>query len=243
MRTPAAGGAVVVGLIGGSVEDGPRCDAAELRRLLTGLGLCAHDIDRPLATKRVDAVLSLPYARSAAAALSSRLGARLVETGLPFGIAGTTRWIEEVAAATGCADRAEAFVASELDDLIPRIEPAIAQVLRGRSAGFVGEPCFLEGWRGLGLEIGLRVAAVDGGGDMRACWESLLIRGTDLLIAPGDMLAVVRPGDAGVRFDFPPRRRSVLRDAPSLGYRGAATLLERLSNAVERGEEERCRRS
>ncbi|NNN06197.1 MAG: hypothetical protein HKL90_09890 [Elusimicrobia bacterium] len=241
--TRTADGAIVVGLFGSSPEGGPCRDAAELRRLLAGLGLRAEEIDHPLAARCADAVVSLPYARPAAADIASRLGARLVETGLPFGIAGTTRWIEEVAAATGCAQRAAAFVSSELDDLIPRVEPAIAHVLRGRSAAFVGEPCFLEGWRGLGTEIGLRLDAADGGADMRARWESLRERGTDLLIAPGDVLAVACPGAAGVEFDFPSRRRCSLRDAPYLGYRGAAVLLERLANAVERSEGERCRRS
>lgn len=266
----------VVGLFADRGEGDHRGNAMEVRRLLSGIGLrvesvwlCGEGYEGLRGARRAGAVVSLPHARKAAATLATRLGARLVETGLPFGIDGTRRWLEEIALATGRRERAEAFVASELDELIPRIEPAVAHVLSGRRLVFVGDPHLLEGWRGLADEAGLRLdaafftaaprhaakAATDAisagveceyepsGGDLRARWESLHARGADVLIASSDVLTHLRYEGAVVEFGFPSQRMHFLRETPFLGFRGAAALLERLANTVERSEEDRCGRS
>lgn len=242
-------------------------NVAELRRMLSALGLdCVtvwlsgeryEDLRR---VRQAGTVIGLPHGRKAAAALARRLGVRLIETGLPFGLEGSSAWLRRVAGALGREERAEAFLSSELRRLAPALEWVIPRVFLNRRFVFAGDPHLLEGWMGLEAEVGMRLTGAffnagpqhDAGAgrdevetacepsveSLRRSWKKLQGEGAELLVASSDVLTYLRPDCARLEFGFPSVDWHCLRDVPYLGLRGCAHLLERLASALTRRDAE-----
>jgi nitrogenase molybdenum-iron protein alpha/beta subunit len=233
---------------------------AELGRLLAACGLelaCvfpsgipAKELSRALAA---DLVVSLPYGRRAARAIAARSGAKLIETGLPMGAAGTAAWLARVCLAAGLKKVPGAALALERQ-AAAELRPAL-DVLAHRNAVFAGDPYLFAAFSGFASELGLRLQA--------AFLDSDPVRtGTSLL--PGKLLfspdtaaaAAVTAGLAGydrpdllvgnsfaasegfapglplAELGFPSYGHHCLGPEPFLGYAGAPVLAGRLVNAL-----------
>lgn len=229
---------------------------AELRRLLS---LCGLELVSVLpdggpfgglsAALSADVVVSLPYGREAAALLAGRSGARLVETGLPMGVAGTTAWLGRVCAAAGVrpGPKVREAEAAAMDALRPVRAP-----LLGRPAVFAGDPHLFQALRGCLIELGMRpdTAFFDCAhrrlspaparasfaptvGEARAAVASLSGFGKPALsignsFARSESLA---PGVPFVELGFPSYGYHCLAPAPFLGYEGAVFLAGRILNS------------
>jgi nitrogenase molybdenum-iron protein alpha/beta subunit len=154
----------LVGHLHHRLEADVTADLAELRRLVTALGLevvCAWPDGGAwadlAAAGSADLVLSLPYARRAARVLAERTGAALLELELPIGLEASCRFVRQVGAATGRNHQAEAFVAQELDRVVPRLEWILAHELLGRQILVASDPHLVRGLRGALTELGCTV--------------------------------------------------------------------------------------
>ena len=128
-------------------EGAGRGDVAELERLVAGLGLecvAVWPSGRPAAhlarAGAADLIVSLPYARAAAAALAARTGARLVDAPLPVGLAGTAAFLAAVARAADCEAAARAFQEAEERRVAPLLEWVVPNAIVGRRVALVAEP-------------------------------------------------------------------------------------------------------
>ncbi|MDX9999695.1 MAG: nitrogenase component 1 [Polyangia bacterium] len=145
-------------------EDDVLADEAELRRMVTGLGLELVSLwpdGGPLSGLQraggADIVLALPYARRAAARLAERLGTPLVEAPLPLGLEATGAMLRNLAAAAGRPEAAETFVAGELDRLVPRLKWVLAHEMLGKRVLVAGDPILAPALRGALVELGCEV--------------------------------------------------------------------------------------
>ena len=258
----------VVGYLMERCEGDHKGNVAELERLLAGLGLRAASVwlsDRPYehlrAARHARTIVSLPCGRRAGATLARRLGVRLIETELPFGLAATQEWLRRVGDATGRRERAEAFIEAELARVTPRLEWAVPFSFLGKRLVFLGEPNLYPGLLDIAEEVGLELAgsfltgilgprpAADKAPpepklpgpffeprvtDARALWAELVGGGVDMLISNSDGLSSLRPDCAWLEMGFPSIGTNALRDEPFLGFEGWLSLLHRLSNAATR---------
>jgi nitrogenase molybdenum-iron protein beta chain len=204
-------------------------------------------------------VVSLPYGRRAAAALARRLGVPLVETALPFGIDGTTRWIQAVAAATGRQERGRDLVDAELERIAPRLEWVVPAVFRHRTVSFLGDPHLLEGFLDLAIELGLRLgplvvtakaqhaqALADRAAELGIAFEptrealerhlgaAVREARVDLLVTNSLGASFLGGPTPAVELGYPSYFTHALHDRPFLGYSGALALASEMANALRR---------
>jgi hypothetical protein len=265
---PRPGRVAIVGYFMDRNEGDHRGNVAALRQLLKGLDLelCSlwlsgGDLESLRAAQEAEAILSLPHGRAAAARLAARLDLPLVETELPFGLAGTRRWLETVSAALGRRDQADAFIAQELDRVIPPLEWVVPQVFLGRQVVFLGDPHYAlplaemleevgaelpEMWligQALTLTDEIRTAlAVDGrrvtfeprSEDLQAHWIERQEQGVDLLITNNVGLERLIPRGAWIEWGFPSHHTHYLLERPFLGFTGALAFLERMALEIGR---------
>ena len=123
-------------------------------------------------------VLSLPYGREAAVVLAERLGARLVECGLPLGLNACAEWLVHVGASVGRKAEAEEFSERELSRISPRFAWAVEELFVESRFAFAGDPVLLRPVARQLSEFGGRVeAAFTMGGHQHAAelgpWEDL----------------------------------------------------------------------
>lgn len=254
---PGRGNVAIVGHLMDRCEGDGRGDAAELRRLTAGLGLEAVSVwlsgeptSRLRDARHARTILSLPHGRKAAAALARKLGARLVELGVPLGLEGTQDWLRKLGAALGRERAAEAFIRAELGRIVPRLEWAVPASFLDKKAVFVGEPALLPGMAGLCEGLGMELAACflngagkDAGGAffepsmsrMRSEWGRL-DKDMDLFIGNTDAYSMLRPSCAFVELGFPSVGTHFLRDEPCLGFEGFLHLADRMANAMSERE-------
>ncbi|MBI5210047.1 MAG: hypothetical protein HY927_08750 [Elusimicrobia bacterium] len=265
LKLPAGGRrrgtAAVVGYLMDRNEGEHAGNVAELRRLLAGLSvdlvsvwLDGGDTARLARASRADLVISLPHGRAAARELASRTGARLVETGLPFGLGATGRWLTRVAEAAGRRREARRFIDAELSSVVPKVRWLLPYLFLGRSTVFIGDPFYLSAFVELARELGL---------DLKACVASSLgkhLRGEALagvpvaagvdindpgllalLRSPPDLVVSVsheivglldRHKTAYVEFGYPSYFRHTLSETPFLGYKGFLAFVDRLAGAL-----------
>lgn len=206
-------------------------------------------------------VISLPYGRQAAARLAARTGARLVETGLPVGLGGTSAWLASVRAAAGLKGPLPPALAEAERSAARELAPALAALAHGNIV-FAGDPYLYSAVRGFALELGMRVPAAfissfsrplsAAGGQRSASCPRLVMfapavaEAEKAVSALGrydrphlgvcDSLAITE-GLAGgvpvVEFGFPSYAHHCLNDEPFMGYDGARALAGRMLNAVQ----------
>lgn len=258
------GGVALCGYLMDRNEGDHHGNLRELERLLGGLGAQAVSVwldGRPTPTLgavgRASLIVSLPYGREAARILAERTGAALLETDLPMGLDGTTRWLRRVAGALGVnAGVTDAFIDHELGAAAPRLESAVPLVFLRRALGFVGDPHLMRAFIGMAHELGARVP-------LRAIWaadepahddlrhdtldDPVVIvdpregeigerfgprfgpAGVELVVGNSRALHDVPPEVAVVELGFPSFDSHALLERPFLGYRGCLCLVERIA--------------
>ncbi|MBI2384859.1 MAG: hypothetical protein HYV14_02480 [Elusimicrobia bacterium] len=248
----------VVGHLLDRNEGDARGNLGELERMLGALGLelvsawpSGGSYAGLAGASRASAVISLPYAREAAATLAGRLKVPLVETGLPFGLDGSVRWVRAVAAALGRKAAAERFIDAELRRAVPPLEWAAPQVFLNKRLLYLGDPHLLEGFLEISALLGARVesaAVVSRAGRLgpralalerpplqepeETAWLAAVAGA-----APYDLCATNNVGwqvlglEAGpvMEFGFPSYFHHSLAPRPYLGFRGFLDFADRLA--------------
>lgn len=265
--TPSPDHVAVVGALVDRNEGDRRADLAELADLLSGIGLqtvaflpgsgtFADDLRR---AADAGVVVSLPYARAAARTLAARLDATLVETDLPVGLEGTTRWLRTIGEATGRSEAAAALADRRLALAVPALEWVVPNHLLHRRLAFVGDPFLAAGLTAMGRELGFDVdgafllakehhrdALVDPDAlPPETHWQPPAARVTrrlrelhadhplDLVVTNTHYLHLARAADLPfLDLGFPNALTHHLTPAPTLGYTGTLHLAERLMNRL-----------
>ncbi|MEK7384512.1 MAG: nitrogenase component 1 [Elusimicrobiota bacterium] len=242
----------------------------ELERTLRALDLepvsiwlSGRPYERLRDARRAGAVISMPHGRKAARILAKRLGARLIEAGLPFGLEATRRFVELLGREFSCEKQAQAFIAAELDHAAPLLAWSVPHVFLNRTFAFSGDPHYALGFAEQIEDLGGRiVGTIVIGGDyhlseaqrqalerrpgtvfeplpseIRERWGELARRegGADLIVGSAFAFAQVRHGPKWLEFGYPSEDTHFLRDEPFLGFAGALGFLSRVANEVSRG--------
>ncbi|MDD2804914.1 MAG: nitrogenase component 1 [Elusimicrobiales bacterium] len=198
-------------------------------------------------------VVSLPYGRKAARVLARRTGAKLLETGLPMGLAGTSAWLAAVRKAAGLSGPLPEKVLLEEKAAAAAIYPALRE-LAGKNALFAGDPHLYCAFSSFAAELCVRVSAAFLDCDQRPLGAP---RPSELLFAPSageaaaalarlprhelPHLAVANSfaateglcgGAPLVELGFPSFGHHCLSDEPFFFYAGARVLAARLLNRL-----------
>lgn len=219
----------VVGLPLDRLEPDRLADRDEVVRLLArGAGLDVVSVwpsgEGPRALRRVaeaGLIVSLPYGREAARTLARRTGAALVEIGLPVGLAGTARFVREVARAAGRDP--EPFLDREMRRYAPRLEWVIPHALLHRRVRVEVDPYLAEATLAFLVEVGCRAEDADS---------------PDLVIGPRPAVeAAAAQGHAFLEAGFPSPGRHALHPTPSwFGFEGAMRLVEAMAHRLVQWE-------
>ncbi len=222
-------------------------DLDEVARMVGALGLDVRaswpspgGLDALSGVAGAATLVALPYGREAARRLASRTGARVVETGLPIGLDGTSAWVMRVAEATGTIDVAEAFLAAELDRAAPRLEWVIPHSLLHRRLCLGGDGPWIAAWAGALSEVGCRiVAAVLTGGSLPDSWNIPVmdsVPGPDAVdLCIGDRACVeaaIRIGTPALERGMPSPNAHFLTPSPALGIPGLLGMVEAVINRL-----------
>ena len=255
----------VVGHLFDRNEEDARGDVRELMRLLRALGLepvavwpaggAVADFDR---VRTASTVVSLPYARKAARSLARRLGAKLIEAELPFGLQATERFVRHIAATLGREAEAEALIEGELAGIVPKLEWLVPFLFMNRSLAWVGDPLMLPGFVEIAGLLGSRVRFafvtnyerhVDDAlralpvGELHIAARHpafsavrdriLLADEVDCVVTNSSGLdAMITKKNAVLEFGFPSNHRHALYDRPRLGFRGFTAFVDDLANQM-----------
>ncbi len=232
---------------------------AELKRSLKGLGLdlcsvwlCGGTYDDLQKVEQAGLIIALPYARNAAEHIALRTGAKLVHTGMPFGLEHTSRWLTEIARAVGNMPRAQKFIAKELRAIMPLCEKIVTLYVSDKRFFLAGDPYMTTAMADAVCELGGQLSALvylgkaSGAGGpaeerARPCevlqdpfmgqLESSSLLQADISIGSSS-LAPFLNGKTYVQFGFPSPGYHCFSAAPFLGYRGLIGFLNRIVNAV-----------
>ncbi|OGR47852.1 MAG: hypothetical protein A2X37_05260 [Elusimicrobia bacterium GWA2_66_18] len=252
--------AAVVGYLMDRNEGDHRGSVGELERTLRALGvepvstwLSGRPYEHLRQARRAGAVISLPHGRAAARLLARRLGVKLVEAELPFGLGGTRRFVELIGRELGREAAAREFAARELAEAGPLADALAARAVRGRRFAFAGDPHYALAFAEFVEELGGTAAAsvVMGGAEHlspqrladlkrrpgvliepnRVELHRLFGEATgwdvDLLVCNSFGLTYIKPKVPWLEFGFPSEHEHVLHDEPFLGFAGARSFLAR----------------
>ena len=259
------GSVALVGYMMDRNEGEHRGNVHELERMVRAIGLEPASVwlsGRPYAhlreARRADAVVSLPHGRRAAAVLARRLGVRLIEAGIPFGLEGSRRFVELLGREFGREDRAREFIDAELDLVAPRLQWSVPHAFLRRRFAFAGDPLYAPAFTEFIEELGGRVTgllltggarhlspaqAEDLGRRARVEFEPFtrdaasgdFWRGADLVVTNTLALETARPGAPWLEFGYPSDYTHFLRETPFLGFPGALAFAARVANEVVKG--------
>jgi len=238
-----------------------RANLSELKRLLSLAGLnltCVipdgTDFKNWRRALSAELVVSLPYGRRAAARLAAISGARLIETGLPVGLGGTSAWLTAIRRAAGLKGPLPPALAEEEREVAAGLSGALGFLAHG-GVVFSGDPHLFTAVAGFTRELGMRVPAaflnsrsrpLAAGGaapvllfsppvDAAARALAALSAYDKPALAVCDSFARAEGltgGAAHVELGFPSYARHCLHDEPFMGYAGARALAGRLLNAA-----------
>ncbi len=221
----------VVGYLQDRDEPDNAGNLRELRRLLGALGLKVVSVwlsgggRRELeAAEGAGLVLSLPYAREAAASVAQRIKAKLCVVDLPLGLGATERFLKTVGAASGRTGKAKSFAAAESALAVKDTEGHVMKLVAGRSAQIRQEdPELTLRLEELCGELGLAVTAP---GDR--------VEGKVLCFAPA--AGGPTQGLVHVPLGYPNYIEHPVGERPFLGYTGFRQLVDRVAAALLRDE-------
>lgn len=265
---PEPDAVALIGYLMDRNEGDHRGNLKEFERIFRALGLKPVTIwlsGRPYedlrAVRRAGAIVSLPHGRKAARILSRRLGARLIEAELPFGLEATRRFVERLGREFGREAEARGFIARELDEVAPLLEWTVPHAFMGRRFAFAGDPHYALGFAEQIEDLGGRVAGtlVVGGAhhlpepqrrsmesragtvfepipsEVAKAWGDLSQDGADLVVGCAFAFDQLARGRKWMEFGYPSEDTHFLRDEPFLGFQGALAFLSRAANEVTKG--------
>lgn len=265
---PRAENVAVVGHLMGRNEGDHKGNVRELERILRALGLepvsiwlSGGDYESLRAARRAGAVIAFGHGRKAAAILGKRLGVKVVDAELPFGLAATKRFVESLGREFGRQEAAEAFLRRELDEAVPALEWVVPHAFLGRRFAFAGDPHYACAFAEMIEELGGELAGMillGGSRHLSAAdrsalearprtlfepmqsglgpgWLGLERRDADLLVGTTMAIEYLKPRTSWLEFGYPSDYTHFLRDEPFLGFRGAVGFCSRLANEVTRG--------
>ncbi len=257
-----------VALVGYLMDRNERDHAANIAELRELLNLCGLELAcvfpdggnfgglaRAL---EAEVVVSLPYGRRAAARLAAASGAKLVETGLPMGLKGTSLWLENVRRAAGLKGGLPRAVKALEKRAAVALAPAL-ELLAHRNILFTGDPHLFAAFSAYAAELCMRVtAAVINSGPRplgTARVPELLLFSPDTAeaaaaireldeymrpaLAVGNSFTItegIAPALPFTELGFPAYGHHCLSDEPFFGYGGALTLAGRVLNALRSGQ-------
>jgi nitrogenase molybdenum-iron protein alpha/beta subunit len=117
----------------------------------------AADLARAAAA---DVVISLPYGRRAARDLATATGATLVEAPLPVGLGATRAFVGTLADALDTRPRADDFAARETDEAVRAVLPFGLRRFRDAFGAWLGDPLLAPGVTEWLADLGCRVDVV-----------------------------------------------------------------------------------
>ena len=202
--------------------------------------------------------VSLPYGRRAAEVLATRDGADRVDLPLPIGIEGSRRWVEALAERIGDTAQAVAFCEEEIGALVPELAGLVEEQLAGRRVLLIADPPLAKGLTAFLAELGMEVVATllrrRRPLEAEAGSESATYRTTDpsehsirealaheerlggrvdlILASSWEGSHGVELGLPVLELGFPSVNDRPLRPRPTLGFRGAASLVERMARVL-----------
>jgi len=264
--SPEPGKVAIVGNFMDRNERDHLANIDELERMVRGLGLDPVSIwlsGRPLAhlsrVGEAETIISLPHGRKAARILAERTGARVIETGLPFGLKPTIDWLWQIADVLACESAASAFVDAELSMKVPGVQWLLHRYFQDINIFFVGDPYLFESAAEFFGELGCRITGMVGvgrQGHLEALPESFAARSIPTLLEanPFSIKSLVANLPAGSKIDlaiqshthgWPGRGDYVtvpfgfacpwwhaVFDTPYLGFSGALSFIDRMANAL-----------
>jgi nitrogenase molybdenum-iron protein alpha/beta subunit len=263
-RRKRRGTAAVVGYLMDRNEADHRANLSEIRRMLAASGLELISVwlgGEPAGSLRraseAEFVISLPYGRRAARAVARTTGARLIEAELPFGLPKTQAFVRRIAEATGRRREAEAFLAAELERVIPRLQWIVPHLFLHRRAAFIGDPHLLDGFCDIADDCGMTLtgavvtgrAAHGGGRNGLAVLHEPAEASAEVLrmLDPAELVVGSRAwrlmiAQAGphwrypslVELGFPSYEHHALLERPFLGADGVLGLVERMADCLYR---------
>lgn len=229
----------------GHLMDRTECDqvanVAEIERMLRAVGLDPVSVwasGRPFAhlerARDAATLLALPLGRDAARVLAERTGARVVDVPVPLGVEATREFLRAAAAPLDAAERADAFIESELALLVPRLEWAVQHYLVGKRVLFIGEPSLLPGFSAICTEVGLHLVGSLGTGrsGVPRPRPAADVDQPDLVVGPSHVIAPWRGTVPTLELGFPSFHNHCLYPRPFLGMQGWIALLDDLVRAL-----------
>ncbi|MBI4678659.1 MAG: hypothetical protein HY748_13860 [Elusimicrobia bacterium] len=258
----------VIGYLMGRNEGDHKGNVAELERMLKALGLDPTSIwlsgssyEALRQARHAGTIVSLPHGRKAAQVLAERLGVKLVEADLPFGLEASRRFVERLGRELDREAQARKFVEAELAGAAPRLG-WVSPPLKGRRLAYAGDPHYAPGFaemvEGSGGEVfGMiltgaprhlpegarsrlaarpRTAFAPLQHEVADVWFGLRKKDADLLVGTTMAVEFIRPETQWLEFGYPSDYTHFLRNEPFLGFRGGLGFLSRLANEAARGE-------
>ena len=253
----------IVGYLMDRMEQDHVANISEMTRLLEGLGLELVSVwpgNVPYGelsdVKHAGTILSLPYGRKAARVLAERLGAKIIELDLPFGLLPTETWIRGIAEFCGRPKRdAEALIDKEMGPVLKRLEWVIPKALLHKRVALCADPYLFEGLAQLAEDLGWEVAAAaimsqpdkmpTGLADKfpsmprplcqptSAEWAAELAQAGHIDFIVGNTFFLQeKSASVAVELGFPSYGFHALSSQPFLGFAGCLKFVERVLNAT-----------
>jgi len=250
----------------GYMMDRNECDHAanlkELTRLLEASGLevasvwpSGGSVAELARVSEASLIVSLPYGRKAARTLAAKYKTKLVETGLPMGLKGTSAWLAAVRRAAGLPGNLPAAVLEEERAAAGALAPALRALLHKKIL-FAGDPYLYSAFAAFAAELCVSLPMVFLGSSRRplgagaAAGTVLFAPSTDDAKAASKELSPYQAPDLAVansfaltegfadglpfvELGFPSYGHHCLMDEPYFGFSGARTLVSRLLNSLQ----------
>ena len=164
---PRSENVAVVGYMMGRNEGDHKGNIREIERILRALDLelvstwlSGGDYESLRAVRRAGSIIAFGHGRKAAGILAERLGVRLIDAELPFGLAATKRFVEALGRDFGREAQAEAFIRAGLDAVVPALEWAVPHAFLGRRFAYVGDPHYAAAFAEMIEELGGEIAGM-----------------------------------------------------------------------------------
>ncbi|MBI4678953.1 MAG: hypothetical protein HY748_15345 [Elusimicrobia bacterium] len=265
---PKAGNVALVGYLMDRNEGDHLGNVRELERMLAALGLKAVSVwlsGRPYESlaeaRHAAAVVSLPHGREAGRVLAKRLGVKLVEAELPFGLDRTRRFMERLGKEFGKQKEAADFIKQELDEIVPRLEWSVPHAFLNRRFAFAGDPHYGPAFAELIAELGGVMAGMlltagphhlakaqrealeksqtawfePEAKAVRKRWNDKFWSGVDLLVATTQLLEIVKPATGWLEMGYPSYLTHAPLEDPFLGFQGCLGFLSKAATETAKG--------
>lgn len=262
------GGTVaLVGYIFDRNEGDHRGNISEMKRMLAGIGvppnivfLDGSSVKQMKSSPAPDVVMDLTEGEVGGQEFAGRFNADYFTIGVPLGIQGTIRWIENLAHHLNLGKAAREFIDHELSALIPMLQWLLPKYFYGKSALVCADhvflPLMIEFLKELGFHIAGTICTTDAQSlkadatishddedkflpihlnELKNLVTKYAHAGkVDLMIGNSIIHQFVKDiAVAFVEMGYPSSFHHSIHQAPFLGFNGVRTLVERIINGME----------